>query len=277
MRVLDLGAGPGVCTLLALRAGAEHVYAVDTDASVRLVSQVATENGFAGKVTALQRDVRALQPDEIGGAVDVIVSDLRGSSPLFGDHLDIVYDARKRLLRPDGVLLPCRDRLLVAPVEAPALYASTVGAYVGEPQGFRLSSLAARAADQRHTDHRHPVLGEQVLSDGLEWGTVRYGETPPDVFRLEGAALARRDGNVHGLVCWFEAELAEPGVGNGGGDLTFATAPGQLEVYGRTFLPIFPELRVRTGEALDLRLCVRRSRNDYVWSWGLADRHHISA
>ena len=53
--VVDIGCGPGIFSLLALRAGAARVHAIDTDATVWLARDLLVENGFADKLVVHQK------------------------------------------------------------------------------------------------------------------------------------------------------------------------------------------------------------------------------
>ena len=114
--VLDLGAGTGVFALYAARLGARKVYAVDPADAVRIGRELARENGVAGRVEFIQDlSTRVTLPER----ADVIVWDIRGALPAFREVVATLADARARLLAPGGVLVPRRDVLLAAPIEAP--------------------------------------------------------------------------------------------------------------------------------------------------------------
>src|SRR3954454_3981380 len=104
--VLDIGAGTGIFSLLAARAGARRVHAVDLNPAVTLVEQIAAENGVSDRITVHHKSSYDLALDE---KADVVIADLRGNSPLFGDNTAALRDACTRLLKPGGVLLPARD------------------------------------------------------------------------------------------------------------------------------------------------------------------------
>ena len=115
--VLDLGAGPGLFTLLAAARGARRVYAVDRLDVVEAVSDLASRNGFGRQVEVFRGDIRdVVLPEQ----PDVVISDLRGVLPIDGDHLAVMAYVNEHVMRPGGVLMPRQDRLHVALVDLPA-------------------------------------------------------------------------------------------------------------------------------------------------------------
>src|SRR5690349_1041753 len=112
--VVDLGAGTGIFSILAARAGAKRVHAIEPNPAVFLVPELARENGVEDRIT-----IHAVPSDEVvlEERADVVISDLRGLLPLHGDNTAALRDARERLLAPGGVVIPERDRLFVALVE----------------------------------------------------------------------------------------------------------------------------------------------------------------
>jgi type I protein arginine methyltransferase len=77
--VLDIGAGPGIMTFPACRAGAAKVYAVEPDDVIQLAQQIAADNGFSSRIEFIQ----AMTTDiDLPEKVDGIVADIRGRSAL---------------------------------------------------------------------------------------------------------------------------------------------------------------------------------------------------
>src|SRR3954467_4616019 len=93
--VLDLGAGTGIMTLLACRAGARRVYAIEPTGIAGLISETVQANGYGDRVVILERRSNEVTLPE---RVDVIVSDLRGVLPPFESHFEDLADARDRWL-----------------------------------------------------------------------------------------------------------------------------------------------------------------------------------
>jgi tRNA1Val (adenine37-N6)-methyltransferase len=75
-RILDLGAGCGIISLiLAKRHPRVEIYGVEIQPSLALAAQVNVEtNHLAQRVEILCRDMKTLRPADLGGPVDLVVS-----------------------------------------------------------------------------------------------------------------------------------------------------------------------------------------------------------
>ncbi len=268
-RVVDLGAGTGVCTLLALRAGAAHVTAIDTNPAVKLVPRLCADNGFpAERITALVSDAQRV---ELSERADVLLADLRGVMPLYGKNLAIVHDAARRFLKPEGILVPAEDTLYAALVEAPETYRAATGPFGDRPLDFDMRSVLEATAVGFHHDRKAPMAASCVLSNAEAWATVRYREAPPDFYQRTLSLVPQRDGLCHGLALWFEARLTAT--------VTLSSAPGNDVVYARGFLPYFEPFPVRAGVPIGVRITARATKDDYIWAWtaeGPISRRHTS-
>src|SRR5215510_9070288 len=122
--VMDLGCGPGVFALLACKLGARRVYAVEPDNVIGLAREAAAANGFSDRIEFFEKLSTEITLPE---PATIIISDLRGVLPLFEQNVASIIDAHERLLAPGGVLIPHRDVLWAAVVEAPEQYDEIVG------------------------------------------------------------------------------------------------------------------------------------------------------
>lgn len=117
--VVDLGCGPGIFALLACRAGARRVYAIDGGEVIHFARQLAAANGFADRIEFLHGDSKQMQLPE---RANVLVSDVRGALPIFADALPSIEDARDRFLIKGGAQIPQCDTVYAAIVETPDYY-----------------------------------------------------------------------------------------------------------------------------------------------------------
>jgi len=253
--VLDIGTGTGIFSLLACRFGAERVYAVEPSDTIQAAREVARASGYGDRIEFLQELSTRI---DLPRRADVIVSDIRGVLPLHQRIVPSLVDARERLLAPGGVLIPRRDTVRAAPVEAAELYGRIVDPWEGEmTYGFDVSSVR-RAVVSAWTKARFDA--DQLLAAPAEWATIDYRTVADPDHRREMAWTAERAGTAHGLAAWFDAEVAE-GIG-------YSTVPGGEEhIYGTAFFPWERPVDLRPGDRVFVDLEARLAGDEYLWTW----------
>lgn len=255
--VLDLGSGTGVCALLAARAGARHVYAIDFNPAIWVARDLAQENGFGDRISVYESSSFEVDVPE---KVDVIVSDLRGQTPLNGNHLAAVADARARWLRPGGVSIPVRDRLFVAVVESHELgRLITTGWESTGKLGFSVAASRTSLLNSVHDDRRRSLSASALLSTAESWTTVEYwnATAAEEVYGGTVELTATRRGTAHGLAVWFAATVLD--------DITYDSAPGQELAYARCFLPFLEPVNITESDRIEVSL--RADARGERWSW----------
>ncbi len=251
--VVDIGSGAGVFALLACKAGARKVYAIDTEGVIEFGRQFAVANGMSERIEFLRGDSRQiLLPEQ----ANVVVSDVRGALPLFGQGILALNDARKRFLAEQGSMIPEQDKLCAALVEASENYERII-----EPwKSVAGLDLEAALPVVLNTMYKRQCKAGQLMSDGQEWHVLDYlnGANP-----RAGSALqftCTRAGTVHGFTLWFETSLF--------GEIGFSTEPGAKDsVYGQVFLPLLHPVNVEAGERVCAALHADLIGTDYVWRW----------
>lgn len=253
--VVDIGAGTGILSLLAARAGARRVHAVDLNPAVWLVRDLAAEWGLSDRITVHHESSWTLALPE---PADVIISDLRGRFPIFEGHVATLADARSRWLAPGGTLLPQKDELRVALVEASNVWRHIEEAWTPfERRGVSARALRTSALNSVYGDGGSPIPSSDVLTTSATWGEIRYGERLHGALEPTVSVEATRGGTAHGLAVWFDATITE-GIG-------FSNAPGCDTVYGRTFLPLLEPVTLDHGDVV--RLTLRVDARGTRWAW----------
>jgi len=251
--VLDIGTGTGIFALLACRLGARRVFAVEVNDAVHVAREIAVANGYADRVTFIQESsLRVSLPEP----ADVIVSDLRGVLPLYKGHIPAVADAR-RLLAPGGVLIPQRDTLWAAVVDAAEAYLPIISPW--EERIFGLDMSAGRTAIV-NSWRKAPVKAEQCLVEPLPWAVLDYTRIDAPNIQGELTWTVARPGTGHGVSVWFETQLFA--------DVGFSTAPGRPPtVYGQAFFPWLRPVPLEAGDRVSVTLWARLTGEDYAWHW----------
>lgn len=253
--VLDVGSGFGFFAIVAARAGAGRVYAVDTNPAVLLGPRIAAANGCADRIIFHQIDVERLQ---LPHKVDVVCSDLRGPTPFARRSLATLIDVRRRLLRDGGSVVPCTDTVFAAPCRVPGTVQRDVHAAFGR-EGIDTTPVERVIRD---TPYRCTIQPEDLVAPGRVWARVEYAAIQsPDVQGHAEWAFDSSD-TIAGLAVWFDTELAE--------GIAFSSGPGsRTRVYNQLFLPLSAPVPVEPGDRLCVALAVRLVLNEYIWAWAV--------
>lgn len=252
--VLDLGTGTGIFALLACQMGARRVYAIEPDDIIQVARDLAAANGYADRIVFFQAISTQINLPE---RADVIVSDIRRPLPLFGLPLPSIIDARRRFLAPGGVLIPRSDTLWAAVITAPYLYRRHLGVWGGGKFGLNWAAARELAINSWRLFQVGP---DKLLVPAQCWGRLDYTTVASPNLTGELSWEIDRPGTAHGLLVWFDAELA-PGLG-------FSNAPGTPKlVYGQAFLPWPLPVALVAGDRVTVSLAGHLVGEEYVWNW----------
>ena len=261
--VMDLGCGPGVFALLACKFGARRVYAVEPENVIGLAREAAAANGFPELIEffeTLSTEITLTEP------ADIIISDLRGVLPWFEQHIPSIIDARKRLLASGGVLIPRRDILWAAVVEAPEQYEELIAPW--QSNKFDLD-LSAGTRLITNTWRKTRIAPEQLISEPACWTSIDYYEVDSPDMRAEITWRVEREGTAHGVAVWFDSELAD--------DVRISNHPAAPPlIYGNGFFPFSQPVDVAEGDRVELQLAADLVQDGDVWRWDtkvFADTH----
>jgi enediyne biosynthesis protein CalE3 len=202
--VVDVGAGMLVLSMLALRHGAGHVYAIEADPQVAAVAaRIAERNDLKGRLTLIQGDARAVRLPQ---KVDLVVSEMMGNLGPEEEMVDIMGAVARRNLRPGGRIVPQRLVTYLAAVE---LDGEGWGLWGEDVLGYRLDVVqeSVEPAAHLHFFQRSPTLlsTPAVIADSRIGAGAR--SRPPSAQHVP----ITREGSLHAIMGYFTATLA-PGI-----------------------------------------------------------------
>jgi protein arginine N-methyltransferase 1 len=252
--VAEIGCGPGVFSLLACRAGARRVFAIESEDSIQFARELAATNGFTDRIEFFQSDSRKIELPE---RANVIVSDIRGVLPLYDHAVPSLEDARQRLLAPGGIMIPQRDMLKAAVIEADEYYSRLTSPWRNLIPEVDLSSSLLPVLNQSYSvSFRNDLL----LTEAQNWGLLDYTVGAATRASAELDFHAAREGTAHGVCLWFETRLFE--------EIGYSSGPGAGgTIYGQLFLPWLEPVKVEKGQKIQLGLHADLVGWDYIWRW----------
>lgn len=252
--VLDLGAGTGILGLMACRAGAARVYAIEHGPVIALAREIARANGVADRVTFIKElSTRVSLPER----VDLVVCDQIGRFGFEAGLLEYLGDARERMLKPGGRMLPSRVELIVAPVISPGEWAR-VRFWDDRRAGFDFSPAARRA---RHTGYPASFESQSLLGPPAVLGAFDLARSA-DAIRGSAAIPIQRADALHGIGGWFTATLA-PGV-----SMTNSPIDPDRIARRQAFFPIERPVDVEIGDLVRIVFDIRPI--EMVVNWRVA-------
>jgi precorrin-6B methylase 2 len=249
--VVDLGCGTGILGLLACRAGAARVYAIDEGGMAEVALALAAANGFSDRITIVRGHSHDISLPE---RADVVVGDQIGQFGFEAGVLDYFADARRRFLKPEGRFVPRAVSLWMAPIECGEVWEEA--AFWGtRPHGFDTRPAQEISLNSGHALRVEP---DHQLGPGHRATTLTLGDDHR-CFSFAMDLPIERAGTFHGLAGWFTADMH--------GDASMSNAPGdplRINRRNQVFL-VDRAAAVAPGEVVRVQMIVRP--HDSVLRW----------
>ena len=264
--VLDVGAGTGILSLFAARAGAARVYAVERTTVAVLAQELAAANGVAEIVQVIQGDVMDIELPE---RVDVIVSEWLGGFGIDEGMLAPVIAARDRWLKPGGVMIPRSVTAWTALVNDRHL-GETMGFLQDDPYGgLSLDGLVEMTVNEiiYSGSYRHLAAGDSRSEPGRLWTTDADTISLDDArapHEAETPLPVRDAGTANALALWFSAELAH--------GISLSVGPGDPPTHwGMTTAPLRSAVELTPDTVVRARVRTAPARPEGTWTrWAIA-------
>ena len=204
--VLDIGAGTGLLSMLAARAGARQVIACEANPVLAgTARKIISRNGYSDRIRVLAKPSHQIDPERDfpkNTRPDVLVAEVFDTMLIGEGALATFEHARRYLLAPGAAIIPRRAALYGALVESPRLWRE--GA-VDTACGFDLDAL---------NDFRPETV---VLETASFEGRLLADDFPIFEFDFGAGAGAgpsvrldipvREAGTCHALVYWIKLQL----------------------------------------------------------------------
>jgi len=250
--VLDLGCGSGLLGLMALRAGARKVLFVEEGAIIEVARQTVADAGFVDKAEFFQVNSFELTLPE---QADVVICDHVGYFGFDYGILSLLADARRRFLKPDGVLMPASIDFLIAPVESDECR-NLVHRWRDDSVPDEYSWVGTPAANSKYAINLQP---ENLLSDPATIATLELGTEADPFLSWQTDVTCTRDATLDGILGWFDCTLAD--------GIHMSNSPVADDSLSRpqAFLPLDEPVSVSAGQQLRVTIMARHLDNVIAW------------
>ena len=207
-RVLEIGSGSGLLAMLAAQSGTNKK--VTTCEMTPVIASVAKEiielNGFGKSVEVLAKASKDISiGEDLTDKADLIVSEVISNEFLGEGVLDTVEDAKKRLLAPDGRMIPESGCIMINLVGGEAIGKKL---YIGDVLGFNLEPFNKIKPRKISIDQQMNSV-ELFTNDAVafQFNFQEKDQFPREVRTLE--LKLQRTGKCFGIIQWVLLQLVD--------------------------------------------------------------------
>ena len=257
--VMDLGCGSGLLGLIALHSGAYKVLFLEKDPIIEVARRTVIDAGFGDRAEFYHTSSYELR---LIDRVDVIICDHVGYFGLDYGILALLADARHRFLDPDGTIVPADIDLKLAPVET-GTERELISRWTNGSISPDYAWVGAPAANYRYGVH---LGSDSLLAAPGALATLELGETAEEFLRWQTDFECSRDGELDGLLGWFDCRLFA--------DIHMTNSPTTDFRLDRpqAFFPLECAVRVHKGEKIRTSVMARPADRILAWTIELPER-----
>nr|VFK34448.1 MAG: type II protein arginine methyltransferase [Candidatus Kentron sp. MB]VFK76759.1 MAG: type II protein arginine methyltransferase [Candidatus Kentron sp. MB] len=205
--VLDIGSGTGLLAMMAARQGARSVVSCELNGVLaNLAEQIVAKNGYRNTVTivnAVSTDPKVLET--LPEPADVIVTEIVDQGLVGENIINTLKHARQELLKPNGTIIPWKGRLYGQCVESSVMHGLN---HVNETTGFDVS-LFNKFSIRGHFPVGSEIWPHTYLSDPFLIYDFDFMSYDLAAKKNEMQITTTNSGTLHGVIIWFELELAD--------------------------------------------------------------------
>ncbi len=218
-KVFEIGTGSGLLAMMAAKLGAKQVITCESVALIaETAQQIIKDNKFEKIVKVIAKKSTDINIGaEFEAKADILVSEIF-SSELLGEHvLPSLEDAKKRLLKPQGKVIPAAGSIMIALFTGDDIRRNL---QVEDTFGFNLQSFNKIVSNKRMIARND--LNIELLSDGVD--AFSFDFEGQDNFPAQSKTLQipiKTAGRCYGLVQWMQLDM------NGDQKMMFENHPSQ--------------------------------------------------
>ncbi|KAM3724053.1 Protein arginine N-methyltransferase [Dirofilaria immitis] len=274
VHVLDIGAGTGLLSMMAIRSGADSVTALEMlKPMANCAEEIVRKNGYEGQIRLIASRSTELTDEEINTVekCDVIVAEVFDTELIGEGALRTFKEAHQKLAKPGCRVVPSSARVLLVPVQSDFLmrFHRLPSRNLKVPESSKLCPGAGAIHDIHLSEvpnEKICVLAEPFVAFSFDFEdgpSIKYNETLIKTF------YAQSDGIFEAILMWWELDM------DGTGQNILSTAPERWNkdakwrdhwVQGVYYLP--QSIQVRKNQSVSLHC----SHDEFSF-WFSASQH----
>jgi ubiquinone/menaquinone biosynthesis C-methylase UbiE len=250
--VIDFGCGLGIWSMIAAKAGASRVYAIEAvDDMTHMAQALIAENNLGDRITTIHANAASVDLPE---KADCLISELMNGAGFNEYDGEPLMKVRDRFLKPGGRMIPQRIRHVIRLCHLQTEFKSDNGDWADGMYGLTwnavkdfasASSTVTELRNYAWASSPHVWWDLDLMRDDLSDNQYRAGI--PAHWEIQTAS------RVHGVAAYFEADLDE--------NIMLSTSPdAPFTHWMHTFLSFPRALEVRAGDRISVKISFSTGR-----------------
>jgi 2-polyprenyl-3-methyl-5-hydroxy-6-metoxy-1,4-benzoquinol methylase len=240
--VADIGAGTGLLGLMAAKLGAKQVYLYEAAEVAGVAAQILKANRARNCHLMPCHSTEMQDPPP----VDVIVSETLGNYAFEENIIDTLNDARRRFLKPGGVIIPRQISQFVVPVVSDRVH-TEFDVWGGIGHGLDLSAARTMSLNNAYVRLFTPADLLDAGKAARAWDAVDLMRDAKSTRKGEGTWMLASAQTIYGFAVWWTAELV-PGI-------TLSTAPDAPRTHWeQLYFPLGTPVSAKAGDTVMVSL-----------------------
>jgi len=231
--VVDIGTGSGILAILAAKAGAGRVTAIDVNPeSLQYAKMAAQMNGVDQIIDFVEGSFFEFVPNE---KANIVICEMLSSMMLVEQQIPASFHATEKILKPDGVILPREVTVYIVPVECLEIW-----------ERFQFEDLQFPRVVQTVNHNAARDLSEMETLVTFDLRNLKRDVSVSKTLHF----TAVDKGTIHGLVGVFESKLFE--------DIHLKMEDG----WKQLFIPLAQPIKVETGDIFSISISYQPGKYD---------------
>lgn len=203
--VLDIGTGAGLLSMMASDCGADKVITCEMSSAISKVAEkIFAKNGFTKKIKLINKNSKDLiLGKDIDKKVDVLVSEIL-SSEFVGEGIQTsILDAKKRLLKKNGKIIPEQGSIMIALVESTGKLSQEL--FVDNASGYDVSDFNTLAKTKHliTLEDEPSFLSKPIDAFGFDFLNFEKIHEEEKTIKI----IVNKSGLCAGIIQWLKVGL----------------------------------------------------------------------
>jgi predicted RNA methylase len=231
--VVDIGTGSGVLAIIAAKAGAGRVTAIDINPeALQYAKKAAKLNGVEQVIEFVECNFSEFVPEE---KADVVICEMLSSMMLVEQQIPASFHTTQKILKSGGVILPQDAKVYLVPVECIEIW-----------ERFQYEDIQFPRVVQTATPDATRDLADMEMLETFDLMNLKQDVTVDKTLHY----TVVEHGTIHGLVGIFESKVF--------GDIHLKMDDG----WKQLFIPLSEPIKVSERDVFSVRVSYQPGKYD---------------